>query len=231
MTVASVDTDGLGAGASRKLGRWVRVLALVLLPVGPLAVALLRFVLPYRTVDEPVAMATAVAANLGRQSLVLWLGLIAAMTIPPAVVWIGGLTYRGAPGLTAAALLLAVPGYLSLGLLLVPDVILYAGLNGGLDPQAVARLMANSHPALGFAGMVFVVGHVVGTVLLGFALWRTHVVPVWAAVLIAISQPVHLLAAVVVPSAVLDLAAWMMTAIGFAAAGVASLRRGPIGSA
>lgn len=231
MTAAFVHAGGPVAGEPERLGHWVRALALVVVPVGPVAIALVRFVLPYRTVDEPAAMAVGVAANLGRQSLVLWLGLIAAMTIPPAVVWIGGLTYQGAPRLTVAALLLAVPGYLTLGLLLVPDVLMYAGLSHGLDPQTVARLVANSHPSVAIAEVGFVVGHVLGTVLLGLALWRSRAVPAWAAAMVTISQPVHVLAAVVLSSAPLDLAAWMMSAVGFAAAGAASLRRDPFRSA
>lgn len=55
---------------------------------------------PYYTVDEPADMVAGVAGNLGGQSMVVWLGLIAALTIPPAIIWIGRLTYYGAPKLT-----------------------------------------------------------------------------------------------------------------------------------
>lgn len=230
MTATALRAPGTGSRpteASDPLPRWMHVLAAVLLPVGPAAVALLRFALPYFTVDEPAGMAAGVAANLGRQSLVLWLGLVAAMTLPPAVVWIGRLTYRGAPRLTVAALALAVPGYLALGVIMASDLLLSAGVNNGLDPQTVAGLVSNSHPTMAVAEIVFVLGHLVGTVLLGAALWRTGVVPLWAAVLTTFSQPLHLVAAIFLLSRPLDLVAWMMTAIGFAAAGFASLRRQP----
>ena len=42
--------------------------------VGPLAVALLRFVLPYYTASGNKDAATDIAANPGTESLVLWLG-------------------------------------------------------------------------------------------------------------------------------------------------------------
>ncbi len=49
-------------------------------------------------------MVAGVAGNLGGQSMVVWLGLIAALTIPPAIIWIGRLTYHEAPKLTMLAL-------------------------------------------------------------------------------------------------------------------------------
>lgn len=219
MTAATSRATGVVHEAPAAPRRWIGVLAAVLLPVGPAAIALLRFVLPYFTVDQPAEMAAGVAANLGSQSLVLWLGLIGAMTLTPAVIWIGRLTYRGAPKITTAALALAVPGYLALGVIMASDVMLYAGVNSGLDPETVAGLVSNSHPALAVGEIVFVLGHLVGTVLLGVALWRTRWVPVWAAVLTTFSQPLHLVAAVFLLSPPLDLVAWMMTAVGFAAAG------------
>lgn len=227
MTATALRAPGTGRQPTEALPRWMPVLAAVLLPVGPAAVAVLRLVLPYFTVDEPADMAAGVAANLGRQSLVLWLGLIAAITLPMAVIWIGRMTYRKAPGLTVAALALAVPGYLVLGVILASDMMLYAGVNHGLDPQTVGGLVAGSHPTMAVAEVVFVLGHLVGTVLLGAALWRTRAVPVWAAVLTTFSQPLHLVAAIFLLSRPLDLVAWTMTAVGFAAAGLASLPRQP----
>ncbi len=79
------------------------------------------------------------------------------------------------------------------------------------------------------AEVVFVLGHLVGTVLLGIALWRTQTVPVWAAVMTTISQPLHLVAAVFLLSRPLDLVAWMMTAAGFAVTAVASPQKVQVG--
>jgi hypothetical protein len=72
--------------------------------------------------------------------------------------------------------------------------------------------------------VVFVVGHVIGTVLLGIAMWRSHAVPRWAAVITVVSQPLHFVAAVIVASPELDLVAWGMNAVGFGAASVAIWR-------
>jgi len=227
MTTATIRSSGALIETPEELGSWVRILAVVLLPLGPAAIAILRFVLPYYTVDEPSAMAAKVAGNLGAQSMVIWLGLAGALTIVPAVIWIGRLTFRLAPRLTTVALALAVPGYLALGVIMASDVVLWTGLNNGLDPGTVAGLISNSHPATSVAEAIFVLGHLLGTVLLGAALWRTRTVPLWAAILTTFSQPVHLIAAVFLTSRPLDLVAWMMTAMGFAAAGAAVQRREP----
>ncbi len=81
-----------------------------------------------------------------------------------------------------------------------------------------------AHPIVGIATGIFVVGHVVGTVLLGVAMLRSHCVPAWAAVITIVSQPLHFVAAVVAPNHTLDGAAWGLNAIGFAAAAVAVYR-------
>jgi hypothetical protein len=67
------------------------------------------------------------------------------------------------------------------------------------------------------AGVVFVVGHVVGTVLLGCALLRVAVVPRAAAWAVLVSQPVHFVAAVILGSHLLDLVGWGLNAVGFLA--------------
>ncbi|MGH3983449.1 MAG: hypothetical protein ACRDST_12380 [Pseudonocardiaceae bacterium] len=75
-----------------------------------------------------------------------------------------------------------------------------------------------THLTAGIAIGLFVLGHIVRTVLLGIALWR--MVPRWATLALIVSQPLHLVFAVVVPNGLLDAAAWSLTAVGFAATAV-----------
>jgi hypothetical protein len=54
---------------------------------------------------------------------------------------------------------------------------------------------------------------------------RAGVVPLWAGVAIAVSQPFHLVSAVIVPSRLMDLTlGWGLTTIGFAMVALAVLR-------
>jgi hypothetical protein len=205
----------------RRISRWIFA---VLLPVGPAAVAAQRYVLPYRTTDGPDAVVAKVAADPQAQSLLLWLALIGLFTLVPGVLGVARLTRRGAPRTTAAAVLLMVPAYLSMGWLVGSDVLLWLGVQAGLDQPTLVRLYSTDHPTTMVTAGVFVLGHVVGTVLLGVALWRSSTVPRWAAVLTVVAQPLHFTAAVVLSSPTLDLVAWGLNAIGFAAASVAILQ-------
>ena len=84
-------------------------------------------------------------------------------------------------------------------------------------------MFATTHATSAIAAGLFVLGHVVGTVLLGVALWRSRAVPRWAALATIVSQPLHFVAAVVLGSPSLDLVAWGLNAAGFTAAAVAAL--------
>jgi hypothetical protein len=199
----------------------------LLLPIGPAAVAVLRYVLPYDTVDDSSTMVRKAIAEPGRASLVLWLGLVAVLTLVPAAYAVGRMTRLRAPQLTAAAMVLLVPGYLALGWLGAGDQLLWIGPEAGLTASEVTRLYDAAHPTTEIAGVFFVIGHVAGTILLGIALWRSQVVPRWAAVAVIVSQPIHVVAAVVVPNHTLDLIGWGLQAAGFAAVGWAIVRRLP----
>lgn len=190
----------------------MRRATLLLLPVGPLCVGLLRFLLPYYTADGSLATVQAVDAHPARQSAVLWLGLIAIVTLVPGVIAVA--TALPPSRLKAWALGLSVPGYLCLGVLLAEDYLLSAGVAAHIDPRQLAAQLDANHPSFDVATAIFVVGHVVGTVLLGVALLRSGRIPAWAAWTITVSQPLHFVAAVIVGSPTLDLVAWSMTAVG-----------------
>lgn len=195
--------------------RW---LAALLIPIGPAAVGLLRYVLPYNTTDDNATVVEKVLAEPGRQSLVLWLGLVATLTLVPGAIWVGRLTAGRAPRLTAVALVLLVPGYLALTWLAASDLLIWMGADAGVDAATLTRLAGAVHPTSDIAGALFVAGHVIGTVLLGLAMWVSQAVPRWAAVLTIVSQPLHFVAAVIVVNHPLDLAAWGLQAVGFGVA-------------
>jgi hypothetical protein len=181
-----------------------------LLPIGPAAIAILRLILPYDTTDDPATVLQKVAAAPDTQNWVIWLGLAGMLTLAPAVIWIANVTRPNAPRTTTAAVVLLVPAYLSLGLLVAEDA---AALNGDTI----------THPALDAAAAIFVAGHVIGTVLLGAAMWQAGL-PRWAAVATAVSQPLHFVAAVIITSHELDFAAWGLNAAGFAAVALTARR-------
>ncbi|MFE3458700.1 hypothetical protein ACFXKD_14260 [Nocardiopsis aegyptia] len=202
-----------------------RVGAAVLLPLGPLSVALIRGVLPYRTTDDTAVILADAAANQARMDAVLWLSVIAMLTLIPSALAAGRAAQRRAPVLALVGLCLLVPGYATL-FFAVGDSYVRVLSAGGIDAGSAARVL-EAHASLapvGAAAAVFVVGHVLGLIVLGAALWRARAVPAWAAVAIIASQPLHVVFAVVVPHPLFDALAWGLAVIGMAAAAVGVLR-------
>lgn len=205
----------------RPLSRWV---AALVLPIGPLAIALLRYFLPYYTVDDVPTIVTKTVGNLDRASLVAWLAYVGILTLVPGAYAVGRLTRRRAPWVTAIALFLVVPGYLSLPWTASSDLFTWSAGTAGLDPADITKAVEVTHGSMNLAGTVFVVGHVLGTILVGVAMWRSRIVARWAAVAVMVSQPIHFIAAIIIPSHTLDLIGWGLQAVGYAVVGWAILR-------
>jgi hypothetical protein len=206
---------GLAVRAQRTVPLSVWGVAL-LLPVGPAAIAVLRLILPYYTAADSEGMVAAVDAHPGQQNAVLWLAYVGVLTLVPGVIAAAGVCRSAAPRLTAWALALSVPGYLSLGVLLGPDHLLWSTHAAGLSAGESAAVVSAAHPSVDVAIGVFVIGHVIGTVLLGLALLRSGRIPAWAAWAVAVSQPLHFVATVILGSPKVDFVAWTLTAIGMA---------------
>ena len=223
MTTSTTSTPTTPTQATR--ARWLRA-AVVIAPIGPLAVAILRGILPYDTTDDTLTIAEKAAANPMAQGAVVWLTYVALLTLPLGVLIASWLAVRTRPMLGGVAAVLSWVGFTSLFFVVGSDQLALAAPVAGVPAQTVAALGAavDTHPATAVAGLVFVAGHILGAVLLGIALWR--VIPRWAAVALIVSQPLHLVFAVVVPSHPLDALAWALTGVGFAAAAVVLARTG-----
>lgn len=197
----------------------------LMMPVGPAAVALLRLLLPYYTEGDTAGMVAAVEAASGRQSAVLWLAYVGILTLAPGVIAAATVCRAGAPRLTAWALALVVPGYLSLGMFLGTDHVLWSVTESGLSRAEAVSVVDAGHLSTDVALGVFIVGHVVGTVLLGLAMLRSGAIPAWAAWALTVSQPLHFVATVVVGSPQMDFVSWGLTTLGMAYVARAMVRR------
>ena len=219
----------LTAPAKATTGRDTRTLrrvgAAVLLPLGPLAVAALRAVLPNFSAADSAATISQTAAHLGRQDAVLWFEVIALLTLIPSVLAAGRLAQRRAPVLSLLAVGLLVPAFAALPFF-AGDTTVRILADGTADPRTAATLLDhfNALGPVGLTGPIFIAGHVIGMVLLGVALWRAHAVPAWAAIAVLVSQPFHFVAFVILGSQALDACAWGLTALGFAVAAAKVLR-------
>jgi hypothetical protein len=119
--------------------------------------------------------------------------LLAQVLLVPAMIYAARLARRGAPKLAFFGGGLAALGWLS-GLIAFGglQVVAYWGAQQS-DNAAVATVLdkAGSDPVLGTLTLVFVFGHLIGMVLLGAALWRSHAVPVWAAICMILFALIH----------------------------------------
>ena len=211
-STSAADTSAVRARAPRAphdLRPFDRILAAVLMPIGPAAIAVLRFVLPGEPVGESIA------ADPGAQQLANVMSVIAVFTIVPGAYAALRLLRRHRPVLTLWTGALLVPAYLALtagSLLGHADL---ASIQMGTPPAEVTALSLAMFASTIVAGMLllFVIGHVVGTVLLGIAATIARLVPVWVGVLLTVSQPLHV-AAVVLGNRPLDLVGWGLTAVG-----------------
>jgi hypothetical protein len=204
MTATASRTDAARQPADvRRLDRRV---AAVLMPIGPAAVAVLRFVLP----ADP-------AAHPGAQRLVVWLGLVAVLTLLPGALAAIRLLRRYTPLLATWIAALLVPGYLGMTALIAADAGTLGAIDLGLPAGQVAELSDATFavPTMTILVLLFVVGHIAGTLLLGIAAFRARLMPRPVAVAMAVSQFVHL-AAVIGGWPVVDLLAWTTTAVGMA---------------
>lgn len=209
-TIAPPDTD-----RRRLLG------AAALAASGPLFVAVLRGVLPYDTNDDAATIAAKVATHPGAQAAVLGLSYLVVLTLPLGIMIACRTAMRARPVFGTVAATVAWIGFMSLFASIAYDWIALAGARAGVPIPTLAALgtALDADPVTAIPLAVFVPGHILGAILLAVALWR--VVPRWAAIALALSQPLHLVFAVFVPNHVLDALAWTLTAVGFAAAAAA----------
>lgn len=206
----------------------LRVALAVFAPIGALAVGVGKLLLPYGSSADGAGILDGIAAHPALTDALLWSRLLIAVALLPGVLVAGLAALRGAPRLATAALLIAFPAWAAA--LVFPDVdgTARAALDTGAPRDATIHLLDHLNsfavtPAPA-AVAIFVIGHIVGTVLLGLALWRSRAVSPVFGWLLAVSQPLHFVAFVVLGIPALDFAAYGLTAIGFTAAGIAFAR-------
>ncbi len=192
------------------------------LVIGPLSVAAgSLFAVAGDDDSVPVALAK-IAAHPSGERAVIVCDLLAAFMLP-ATLYLMRLTGPRAARLTLAGGTVAfaawLAGLVSLG---ASDLLYY---HAALLPDR-ASAVSLVHAVTGDAAFVvpealFLAGHVLGLLLLGIALWRTRVVPRWAAALVGLASvaqfPVH-------DQSVLSACAFGLLTVGLGACAVALLR-------
>ena len=161
-------------------------------------------------------------ANLRLVSVLRWLDIAFGILLIPATVALIWAARRGAPRLTTAGALLTLPGFLTGFFMLGGGSLALATARHGLDVAAMAEAAAafENDPSQLVAGLLFLVGIVVGLSLLGGALWRSHAAPRWMGVALILGAATHPF----VPGHVAQGVGLLVAAVGFGGATYALLR-------
>lgn len=194
----------------RDLRSFRRVLGAVLMPIGPAVVAVLRLLS-----QDDTQLGERLAASPESQVWYALAGWVVLFTLVPGAYAAVHLARRRRPVLAAWTGAFLIPGYLGMTALMAPEAAAHAGLAIGLSPGVASELAGAAFGAPGIAVpvLVFVVGHIVGVVLLGVLAIRARLMPVAFGVALAASQVVHLVATILgLPW--LDFIGWGTTALG-----------------
>ena len=151
----------------------------VLLPLGPLAVAVSFALRPFGLSDEPAVIVAKILASPWTD-LLLWLGFLAPGLLLLAAVVAGHLARRRAPVLaTAATSINALAFGLMAGAVASSDLVTVAGGRAGIDPATIVTITGaiENAPQTAIALGIWVPGHILGMVLLAVALRRARVLP------------------------------------------------------
>lgn len=119
----------------------------------------------------------------------LWSEVVGAYLMPLAILALAWLANSKSPRLASVGALISLIGYLPLSLFTGQDALYYDIARWGSNPFFTNLAQRwNADPIMNFYGIAFGLGTVVGTTLIGLALWRTRAVPIWAAVCITFSR-------------------------------------------
>jgi hypothetical protein len=160
-----------------------RVAGATSLIVGPLVLAIP--VMPTDNTDAPAATQLRDYASHPGAALVSNFFLLALILLVPAMIYAARLARSGAPKLAFVGGGLAALGWLA-GLMSIGagQIALYQGSK--LADQAGAAALIDKmtgDPVFGALVGIFVIGHVLGMIILGAALWRSRAVARWVAAL------------------------------------------------
>lgn len=204
-----------------------RVVAALVITLGPLSIVVVRAIMPYWTTDSPESIVSQSLAHPGIMNLMVWSGIICAPALLISVLAIAYVARRGSPLLATIGGGLGFIGW-SMGAATVNADYLVSQLGAsGFDQRTITDIgnaLQNSAFAA-VAGIIWLIGHILGMVLTGVALGRAKIINWWVAAALMVSQPFHFIAAVVIPSRLLDVTlGWGMTTVASVFVSIAILR-------
>jgi hypothetical protein len=220
MSVAEASTVKINSTAGktsavRDARSFQRYAAAVIMLVPATSVAIARL---FQTDDSDTRRTLdLIAANPDRQFTFALLGFLGLLCVVPAFLAAARLSRRRRPVLTTVALAVNLVGYL--GAFAMPAIDNLYLIGAALPPEQrdTAAMVIDKMWSSGIPGVstnLFVLGHILGAILMGLALRGSIPTVGWLAMLL--TTPVHVLAFVVLQMPALDMAAWLLMTVAFA---------------
>lgn len=193
-----------------------RIATAVCVVAAPLLVGLSRALVATEHDDKASTAIPAVVAHLGQTKAELIFSVLGVLFLPFFVLGLYRLTARRAPLLAGVGCVLALVGWtVGGGIEGAGHALAYELARHGGQSAIYDQFLHDG--AVNALTVLFIVGHVLGTLLLGIALWRTRAIPTWAAGAVIVGVVGHFLAAAN-GSRALDIASFIVLVIGCTAA-------------
>lgn len=209
------------------VSRWIATAGAACLVAGPVGQFVQYLVSPIDEGGSAYAQVAQAAAHLARMRWAIPLDLF-ILLIAPAALYAGSLAGARVSKLAAAGAGLVFASWLGAGYLLGTDILLYLAATAP-DQTAAAAVVDGylSYPLVQGVVLAYLMGHVVGFLLLGVALWRVRAVPRWTASAVAV-WPFLEVAGEAGGVRVLAAAGFAMLAVGFGACAIAVARQSSV---
>lgn len=207
-------------------GFW-RILTALVVTAGPASILLMRAIMPYWTSDDAATLVAKSLENPETMNLILWLGLLATPVLLGGVLGAAYVARRGAPVLAAVGAVLCFVGWSQGGATVNADYLVTQLGKSGFAPAEIVTIGdALQTGAIAIAsGLIWLAGHIVGMIIIAIALGRAGIVKWWVAIALMVSQPFHFIAAVIIPSRLLDVTlGWGLTTLASLVVSLAILR-------
>jgi hypothetical protein len=139
-----------------------------------------------------IAFALNEAANLNANQIHLVLGIALSFLLPLDFLGMAWLAMRRSPWLATTAGLLGLLGWIPWSALIGQEGLTVTMVQlGGGDQFALLWDRFNSDFVIHSYLLIYIAGHLLSAVLLGIALGRTRLIPVWAAWAFALTSPLQ----------------------------------------
>ena len=190
----------------------------------PLAILVYWLLYPAYGLIDSVAALHAIEGHGARTAMADVFVFTGAFLAAPATLALMHVLSSRSPKLATIGGAMHLIGWIAIIGVVMGDVIAVEIVAGGAPSADIVQLyrrIMSSAPVI--ALNIIATLHVIGGILLGIALWRTHVVPLWAGVAATFAQPIHF-ASNIAGILWIDAMTWIALAAAFGAVAAVVLR-------